>query len=144
MIIIPSILYAIIMVESAGNPMATNGPAKGLMQMTPIGTKEALIQCPELQEDSQRLLDGNSNLRLGACLFSYYQGEAERLGVDRTIGGLILYNGGYRTLNRYIKGRRINTETANYVLKVLRIQDVETSNMFTVTCTKRECSFKGL
>ncbi len=139
---ITPLLYAVIMVESAGNPAATNGPAKGLMQMTPIGVKEALIQCPELKEQAKSLLEGHSNISLGACLLGYYGREADRLGVDSLVGSLILFNGGYRALDRYKKGKRLNNETANYVLKVMRILHEKDFNLLSVDCTKRGCIFK--
>ena len=88
------------------------------MQMTPIGIKEAEIQCPELKKTDRDMLNWRTNLLYGGCLYGYYRKESKRLGVNPDVGALILFNGGYRSLRRYNRGQSLNHETANYIIRV--------------------------
>lgn len=118
---ITAFILAILLTESGGDPKAFNrrANAQGLMQMTPIGIKEAEIQCPKLKRTTDRnMLNWRTNLKYGGCLYGYYRKESARLAVDPDVGALILYNGGYRALDNYKRGDSLNRETANYIIRV--------------------------
>lgn len=141
---ITAFILAILLTESGGNPSVVNkkANAQGLMQMTPIGIKEAEIQCPELKQTDRNMKNWRTNLLFGGCLYGYYRKESTRMGVDPDVGALILYNGGYRALRRYIKGKQLNHETANYIIKVRKkYESFKEFNFIIIDCNnKRICS----
>lgn len=113
---IPSIIIAIITIESAFNPIAvSHAGARGLMQLMPIGVKEAKIQCKLRGSDMNYW---RTNLAHGTCLFNYYHKRQGNLAT-----ALMNYNGGYRQVNRYKRGQVLTRETLNYVYKVLKAKD---------------------
>jgi hypothetical protein len=108
-------LAMVMKVESNLNPNATSSVgAAGLFQITKLATIDAAIFCsiPLIGNP----YDPAFNTRIGTCYLAKLYSDTQ----DWT-EALIIYNGGYKTLKRYRKGLNINTETANYVLKVNRI-----------------------
>jgi len=112
----------VIAAESGFNHRAVSGSgAYGLMQVTLIGAKEAAIQCrlPFARgvEDSvllARLMDSRANVKYGTCLLKYY---LDQVNGDRTLA-LVLYNGGYVQLTRFLNTGTLSKETTEYVLRV--------------------------
>lgn len=111
-------MMAVIYVESAFNKEAhSNKDAIGLMQMTTPAVTDAVSHCnlrPVL--DMKHLLDSATNIRYGTCYLKKLLDETDG---DWT-RALIAYNGGYKQLQKYDNGDTVTTESANYVLKVLR------------------------
>ena len=112
-------LLSSIYVESRFNKLAVSSmEARGLMQMTEIAVKDAVVSCSSLKPlgDISKLHDSVTNVKYGSCylkkLFTEMDGDWTRT--------LITYNGGYRALQQYDKENAINHETANYVLHVQR------------------------
>jgi len=106
-------LIAIIWAESAFNPTAVSSAnAKGLLQLTPIGTKEASIQCK--LDPNPDLFHWDTNLTYGKCLLYFYlkQAKGDKLGAN------VLFNGGYRAYRRYKAGKTLNKETLDYIYKI--------------------------
>lgn len=109
------IIWAIMMVESAGNPRAvSHANARGLMQLTPIGVLEVQQQYGITEQPD--LFDPITSIKWGTLLFQHYQDVAG----GKLEGALALYNGGYRAYNQYIQGRRMNPETTQYLPRVIR------------------------
>lgn len=95
--------------------------AIGLMQVTIIGAKEAAIQCrlPYARgvNDSvllARLMDSRANVKYGTCLLKYYLDSVKG---NHTLA-LVLYNGGYAQLTRFLNTGTLTKETQDYVLRV--------------------------
>ena len=133
-------ILAILLTESGGSHQAVNkkANAQGLMQMTPIGIKEAEIQCPKLLKTDRNMLNWRTNLQYGSCLYGYYRKESKRLFVDPDVGALILYNGGYRALMRYKRGQTLNHETANYIIRIgKRHEKFKKFNFIYIDCTNK-------
>lgn len=86
------------------------------MQMTRGAMLEAAGYCNLSPVSMQKLLDPDTNIRYGSCYLRFLR---EELDGDLT-STLLVYNGGYRVLTRYLKGVSINSESANYVLQVSR------------------------
>jgi hypothetical protein len=112
-------LYAIAYVESRFNEQAvSSSKARGLLQLTSIGAEEAALECglPILTEDSMdRLLKSSLNVRYSSCLLRKYLRETK----GSWFHALILYNGGYLQLTRYLSTGTLTEETHNYVMSVL-------------------------
>lgn len=111
-------LMSIIYVESRFNKQArSERDAIGLMQMTLPAVQDAVTHC-NLRPigDMDHLYDSATNIRYGSC---YLRKVLQDVDGDWT-RALIVYNGGYKQLQRYDKGDTIVTETANYVLLVTR------------------------
>jgi soluble lytic murein transglycosylase-like protein len=108
--------------ESGFNRYAVSpSGAFGLMQVTVIGAKEAAIQCrlPYARgvDDAvliARLMDNRANVKYGTCLLQYY---LDKVNGDKTLA-LVLYNGGYQQLTRFLETGTLTKETAEYVLRV--------------------------
>lgn len=112
-------LMAIIYVESRFQASAVSEmEARGLMQMTQIAVTQAEQDC-KLRKvlDMQHLHDRTTNIKYGTCYLSELVEEME----GDWVRALIIYNGGYLSLQKYDKGGNINQETSNYVLQVQRI-----------------------
>lgn len=111
-------LLAVIYTESRFNRNAKSvQDAYGLMQITQVAADEAASRCQLKSVTSMASLhDSATNIRYGSCYLSYLLEEMDG-DLDRT---LIVYNGGYRQLQRYDRGESIVAETANYVLLVNR------------------------
>ena len=110
-----NLILAMILMESTFNPNAFNkeGNAKGLMQITPIGVKEASTQCNLPKKPD--LYNPVLNILYGTCLLNFYlkvSGSEE--------GALILYHGGYQQFKKYEKGQKLGPKTASYLKKVLQ------------------------
>lgn len=113
---------SVIAAESGFNPKAVSGSgAYGLMQLTLIGAKEAAIQCrlPYARGVSDetlvaRLMDSRANVKHGTCLLKYY---LDSVGGNQTLA-LVLYNGGYGQLTRFVNTGTLSKETQEYVLRV--------------------------
>lgn len=95
--------------------------AVGLMQVTIIGAKEAAIQCrlpySSGVNDSvllARLMDSRANVKYGTCLLRYYLDQVKG---NHTLA-LVLYNGGYVQLTRFLNTGTLTKETQDYVLRV--------------------------
>lgn len=134
---ITAFILAIVLTESGGKPKAINksANAQGLMQMTPIGIKEAEIQCKYLLKTDRNMMNWRTNLWYGGCLYNYYRKESIRLGIDPDVGALILFNGGYRALRRYKQGKPLNRETANYIIRIReRHAKFKDFNFITIHC----------
>ena len=108
--------------ESGFNKYAISpAGAFGLMQLTLIGAKEAAIQCrlPYARGVSDsvliaRLMDNRANVKYGTCLLKYYLDQVK----GNTTLALVLYNGGYVQLTRYLETGTLTKETSEYVLRV--------------------------
>lgn len=113
-----SIILAIILIESSFNPKAYNkkGNASGLMQLTPIGVKEASLQC-ELGPKPD-LFNPEVNVKYGTCLFEHYR-KISRSDVE----ALLMYHGGGTARNRFREGKNPGKKTALYVNKVLDLKE---------------------
>lgn len=108
-------IIAVIAVESHFRPdVVSSAGAIGLMQVTKIAEKEARQYCQIKNLDS--LTDVAYNILIGSC---YFKWAREQTG--SYIGALMVYNGGMRQYNRWVAGKNLPTETAQYVLKVLAI-----------------------
>lgn len=113
---------SVIAAESGFNRHAVSGAgAYGLMQVTLIGAKEAAIQCrlPYARGVSDetlvaRLMDSRANVKHGTCLLKYY---LDSVGGNQTLA-LVLYNGGYAQLTRFINTGTLAKETQEYILRV--------------------------
>ena len=113
---------SVIAAESNFNKHAVSpAGAFGLMQLTLIGAKEAAIQCrlPYARGVSDsvliaRLMDNRANVKYGTCLLKYYLDQVK----GNTTLALVLYNGGYVQLTRYLETGTLSKETAEYVLRV--------------------------
>ena len=123
-----AIILAIILTESSFNPLAYNkeGDASGLMQLTPIGVKEAVAQCG--LDPNPNLFDPEINVKYGTCLFNFYRGishsEAE---------ALLLYHGGFLARERFRQGKNPGKKTSRYVIKVLDLQERIINEEFNIT-----------
>jgi len=128
-----AIILAIILAESSFNPKAYNkgGNATGLMQITPIGAKEARRQCK--LDKKPDLFNPKVNLDYGTCLYDYYR-KISRSDVE----ALLLYHGGFVARNRFRKGLNAGPKTSNYVMRVLNFKERFESNEINVNafCAK--------
>lgn len=112
---------AVMAAESGFNKDAVSpSGATGLFQLTPIGAREAAIQCrlPLRGGDDasiqSRLLDSGANVKYGTCLLKYY---LDSVNGNKTLA-LVLYNGGYQQLTRLLNTSTLTKETSEYVLRV--------------------------
>lgn len=111
----------VIAAESGFNRYALSpSGAVGLMQVTPIGAREAAVQCrlPLHGGDDASirsiLFDSRTNVKYGTCLLKYYLDSVQG---NKTLA-LVLYNGGYQQLTRLINTGTLSKETSEYVLRV--------------------------
>lgn len=102
---------------AAASPMG----ARGLMQVTDIGAREAAAQCRLPLLDGEytsvpaiTLHNPRINVKYGTCLLRYY---LEQVNGNHLLA-LILYNGGYVQLTRFINTGTLTKETSEYVLRV--------------------------
>lgn len=113
-------MYALIYVESRFNRLATSSKgAVGLSQLTPGAVEDAARYC-KMGAITTTLYNVSTNVRLGAC---YLDKLVRDNGGDYT-RALIIYNGGYNSLTRWDRYESIPGETANYVLRVHRVQQL--------------------
>lgn len=85
-----SLILAMIMVESGGNPRAVSpAGAKGLMQLTTIGVQEVSNQYG--LPNNPDLNDPKTNIRYGMLLLDYYYNNAKSLRQ-----AVAQYNAGYQ------------------------------------------------
>lgn len=113
---------SVIAAESGFNRFAISpSGAIGLMQVTIIGAKEAAIQCrlpySSGVNDSvllARLMDSRANVKYGTCLLRYYLDQVK----GNQLLALVLYNGGYGQLTRFVQTGTLTKETVEYVLRV--------------------------
>lgn len=113
----PFLLFAttVIAAESGFNRKAVSSSgAVGLMQLTTVGAEEARQQCNLPHVTKERLLDSKTNIRYGTCLLRHYLNQVDN---NQTLA-LVLYNGGYKQLTRFLKEGSLSKETAEYVLRV--------------------------
>ena len=114
-------LISVIYVESRFKEDALSASnAYGLMQITEIAAREVERECslsPLL--DMTHLFDASTNIRYGSC----YLRKLHR-DLHSWTRALIVYNGGYKQLERYEKGQMMVAETANYVLQVERVLSI--------------------
>ena len=100
-----SLILAIIMAESSGNPRAVSPTgAKGLMQLTTIGVQEVSNQYG--LPNNPDLWDPEINIRYGVLLLSYYSTQTS--SNVRAVG---MYHGGYQY--------PWSSETREYVKRVM-------------------------
>lgn len=113
---------AVIAAESGFNRLAQSPMgATGLMQLTMIGAKEAAKQC-RLSGDwgssdtalQLSLLSSRTNVKYGTCLLRFYLDQVK----GNSILALVLYNGGYAQLTRFLETGTLTEETSKYVLRV--------------------------
>lgn len=111
-------VLSLIYVESRFNRSAwSEKDAVGLMQMTQIAVDAASDHCRLKRVfDMHTLQDSATNIRYGSCYLRKMLDEVDG-DWDRA---MILYNGGYKQLQRYDRGDTVVNETANYVLSVHR------------------------
>ncbi len=113
---------SVIAAESGFNRLAVSpSGAVGLMQLTPIGAREAAIQCRlpfarGVDDDVllARLMDSRANVKYGTCLLRYYLDQVD----GNQMLALVLYNGGYVQLTRLLQTGTLSKETSEYVLRV--------------------------
>lgn len=112
-----TLMHAVIHKETQFQPnLISSAKAYGLMQVTEVAMREAARHCEIPVVPMKKLLDVATNIRYGSCYLDFAL-MTTKGDVDRA---LILYNGGYRQLEKYDRGYGIATETANYVLGVRR------------------------
>lgn len=105
LMITKSLILAMIMVESGGNPRAVSpAGAKGLMQLTTIGVQEVSNQYG--LSNTPDLWNPETNIQYGALLLGFYYRDAKSLWV--AVGR---YNAGYQ--------QPWPAETVNYVKQVM-------------------------
>jgi len=123
------ILITMMRVESTFDATALSSKgAKGILQVTDIAVREIdtavdsfanqnkylrfVERCQGLEVD--RLFEVEHNIRAGSCYL-----QLMRIRYGGYIAALITYNGGTRQLLRIQKGKRLATETLNYVTQIL-------------------------
>ena len=110
-------MLAIIYVESRFNKLAkSHMEAYGLMQMTEGAITDAVRHCNLRPVAMDNLFDSHTNVRYGTCYLGKLLKDMNG-DWDRTI---VAYNGGYKAVEVYDRGDNLNTETANYLVKVNR------------------------
>lgn len=107
------IILAIMLCESGFNPKAFNpaGPAAGIMQLTPIGVKEASIQCGLPLKPN--LYDPKVGIEYGTCLFNFYRSISKS-----DVEAVIMYHAGYKGRALFRAGKSPGLLTSRYVIKV--------------------------
>lgn len=118
--------YAVMYVETRFNHKAvSNRDAYGLMQLTSEAVQDAAQFCHLPVVEMNSLLIPSTNVKYGTCylnkLLTEFDGDWEKT--------LIVYNGGYYQLTRYLEGRTMTNETANYVLQIHRVLRVCSSTI---------------
>lgn len=112
-----SLILAMILMESGGNPIAqSHQKAEGLMQLTSIAVKE--VQNQHSMPTPTNLFNPEENITYGILLLEHY---IQQCGSVKK--ALICYNGGYAALLRYRAGGldALPEETRNYVPRVLNL-----------------------
>lgn len=111
-------LYAIAYVESRFSTDAlSSAQARGILQLTKIGAEDAAVECglPVVTEEAlDSLLKVSLNVRYSSCLLRKYLRETR----GSWFHALILYNGGYVQLSRYLSSNTLTEETQRYLLSV--------------------------
>lgn len=119
-----SYLYAIAYVESRFSTDAmSSAQARGILQLTRIGAEDAAIECglPLVTEDAlDTLLKVSINVHYSSCLLRKYLRETK----GSWFHALVLYNGGYVQLARYLASGTLTDETQRYVLSVLHARGI--------------------
>jgi soluble lytic murein transglycosylase len=108
------VVMAIIEVESNWNSQAkSSAGAVGLMQLMSGAVIDAEKYCG-LSPARRNLYDPAVNILLGTCYLARLQESTSNL-----VETLAIYNGGYRQLSNLRSGKKVATETTNYVMQVL-------------------------
>lgn len=118
------LVSAVIWVESANNPKAlSSAGAKGLMQMTDIAYTELRtamdvqpICRPPLTLDPY---DARTSVHYGSCYLDLMLSRHN----DDVVQALIAYNAGSSWVGRWADGRKLPTETYNYILRVTQYME---------------------
>jgi soluble lytic murein transglycosylase-like protein len=111
-----SLMLALILCESSGNPLAVSGKdARGLTQLTDIGVKEVSIQYGMDAPDD--IFDPYTNVMFGTLLLEFYY---RKTGTIK--GALIAYNGGYKAYTAWRNKRPMPEETVEYVRRVMKLR----------------------
>ena len=100
--------------------------AKGLLQITGIAEKQVHMfpldpGYPGLimvRTDKNRLYDPVYNVNIGAAYLQYCWEET-----GSVVLALMMYNGGKKQVNSFLRGQPVAQETETYVLRVLRLQE---------------------
>lgn len=131
-------LMSLIYVESSFDKWAVSDRgAIGLMQLTGAALEDAREVCKGLPTISNMndLHDSYRNVAYGSCYLiraerglrtienQLYDGENSS-GMERWKRILIIYNGGYKQLTRYLRGDRITRETSEYVARTVRAAEM--------------------
>ena len=110
-------LTALAYVESKFNTNAhSKASARGVFQMTYPAMVDAATECRIDQLDN---MDDLENIRVGSTYASCYLRKLLRDADGDWMQALIIYNGGYAQLTKFLKEHNMVSETANYVVKVL-------------------------
>lgn len=110
-----SLILAIILTESGGNPIAQSpANAHGLMQLTAIGIEEVHDQYGGRADVN--IFNPQENITYGTLLFQFYYNQT-----GSVVKALVAYNGGYAALARYRQGGlgALPAETRAYVPRVI-------------------------
>jgi len=110
-------LLSLIKIESDFRPaVVSHKNAVGLMQLTRPAVIDAAREC-NLSEDisTENLKTVYTNVTYGTC----YLKKLLRERKGNWLEVLIIYNGGYRQLTRYLKGDILVLETERFVMKVM-------------------------
>lgn len=112
------IILAIMLCESGFNPKAYNpaGPAAGIMQLTPIGVKEAAIQCGLSRKPN--LYNPRTNIKYGTCLFNFYRRISKS-----DVEAVIMYHAGYKGRALFRASKSPGPLTSKYVIKVKHYEE---------------------
>lgn len=111
-----SYLVSIAYVESRFNPAAkSDAGAYGLLQVTSAGAVDAALECGLPSVKPAMLFKPAWNIVYSSCLLRKYLRETG----GSWFHALILYNGGYHQLTRFVSTGKMAEETEDYVLKVL-------------------------
>jgi len=113
-----ALVLAMLLTESAGNPLAVSSEdAKGLMQMTEIAVKEVNNHFGEYKQVD--MFDPDTNVRYGVKLLEIY--EKDSYTVQELLAN---YNGGSRQRLALRSFGQLAQETANYIPSVLYRADL--------------------
>ena len=111
---------AVMAVESGFDANAqSHAGAKGIMQLTPIAVQEVRDRNPHCVPANFDPLNQHHNIYVGMCYLKLLEDDYKQLPLV-----LAAYNGGGRQARQLAKLQGMDSETANYVTKVLYVHSL--------------------